>query len=86
MAFKPPKRFKRFKIYLKRANLKIALGFRYAQTLLNLAFARFVGAIFYSSGCDFKKKQRQEQKKLGIRFAHKAFLLATLDLGPVFCM
>jgi len=46
MAFKPPKRFKRFKIYLKRANLKIALGFRYAQTLLNLAIARFVGAIF----------------------------------------
>jgi len=48
MAFKPPKIFKIFKIYLKRANLKIALGFRYAQTLLNLAFARFVGAIFWS--------------------------------------
>ena len=26
--------------------MKIALGFRYAQTLLNLAFARFLGAIF----------------------------------------
>ena len=86
MAFKPPKRFKRFKIYLKRANLKIALGFRYAQTLLNLAFARFVGQFFGSFCCDFEKKQRQEQKQLGIRFAHKAFLLATLDLGPIFCM
>ncbi|KCX50740.1 hypothetical protein J541_4480 [Acinetobacter pittii] len=29
---------------------------------------------------EFDKKQRQEQKQLGIRFAHKAFLLATLDL------
>ncbi|KCX47731.1 hypothetical protein J541_4659, partial [Acinetobacter pittii] len=27
---------------------------------------------------------RQEQKQLGIRFAHKAFLLATLDLDPIF--
>jgi len=27
-----------------------------------------------------KKKQRQQQKQLGIRFAHRAFLLATLDL------
>ena len=49
-------------------------------------FRSIRGAIFYSSGCDFKKKQRQEQKKLGIRFAHKAFLLATLDLGSIFCM
>lgn len=31
---------------------------------------------------DFKKKQ----KKLGIRFAHKTFLLATLDPGANFCM
>ncbi len=23
--------------------------------------------------CDFKKKQKQDQKQLGIRFAHKAF-------------
>ncbi len=40
---------------------KIALGFRYAQTLLNLAFARFVGQFFSSSSYDFKKKQKQEQ-------------------------
>ena len=31
---------------------------------------------------DFKKKQKQ----LGIRFAHKTFLLATLDPGANFCM
>ena len=79
MAFKPPKRFKRFKIYLKRANLKIALGFRFAQTLLNLAFARFVGAIFGSYFREFEKKQKQDQKQLGIRFAHKASLLASLE-------
>ena len=53
--------------------MKIALGFRYAQTLLNLAFARFVGAIFGSYFRDFKKKQKQDQKQLGIRFAHKLF-------------
>ncbi|WP_336150562.1 hypothetical protein, partial [Acinetobacter pittii] len=64
---------------IKKTFEKIALGFRYAQTLLNLAFARFLGQFFSSSSCDFKKKQRQEQKQLGIRFAHKAFLLATLD-------
>ena len=49
--------------------MKIALGFRYAQTLLNLAFARFVGAIFGSYSREFKKKQKQ----LGIRFAHELF-------------
>jgi len=65
---------------------KIALGFRFAQTLLNLAFARFVGQFFGSSSCDFEKKQTQEQKQLGIRFAHKAFLLATLDLDSIFCI
>ena len=48
-------------------------------------FRSIPGAIF-SNGYDFKKKQRQEQKKLGIRFAHKTFLLATLDLGTIFCM
>jgi hypothetical protein len=61
--------------------MKIALGFRFAQTLLNLAFARFVGAIFSSYFREFKKKQKQDQKQLGIRFAHKLFFLATLGLG-----
>ncbi len=28
----------------------------------------------------------KKAKALGIRFAHKAFLLATLDLGSIFCM
>ncbi|EXB54971.1 hypothetical protein J541_4507 [Acinetobacter pittii] len=45
-----------------------------------------MGQFFGSFCCDFEKKQRQEQKQLGIRFAHKAFLLATLDLDPIFCM
>jgi len=49
--------------------MKIALGFRFAQTLLNLAFARFVGAIFGSYFREFEKKQKQ----LGIRFAHEFF-------------
>jgi hypothetical protein len=57
--------------------MKIALGFRFAQTLLNLAFARFVGAIFGSCFRDFEKKQKQ----LGIRFAHELFFLASLGLG-----
>jgi hypothetical protein len=61
--------------------MKIALGFRYAQTILNLAFARFWGQFFSSCFRQFKKKQKQDQKQLGIRFAHKAFLLATLGLG-----
>jgi hypothetical protein len=49
-------------------------------------FRSIRGAIFWIIRCDFEKKQRQEQKQLGIRFAHKAFLLATLDLGSIFCM
>jgi len=49
-------------------------------------FRSIRGQFFSSSSCDFQKKQRQEQKQLGIRFAHKAFLLATLDLGSIFCM
>ena len=53
--------------------MKIALGFRYAQTLLNLAFARFVGAIFGSYFREFEEKQKQDQKQLGIRFAHELF-------------
>ena len=53
-----------------------------AQTLLNLAYARFEGQFFSSYLYDFEKKQ--DQKQLGIRFAHKAFLLATLDLGAIF--
>lgn len=53
--------------------MKIALGFRFAQTLLNLAFARFVGAIFGSYFREFEKKQKQDQKQLGIRFAHELF-------------
>lgn len=28
----------------------------------------------------------KKQKQLGIRFAHRAFLLATLGLGSNFCM
>jgi len=49
-------------------------------------FRSIRGAIFGYSSCNFQKKQRQEQKQLGIRSAHKAFLLATLDLGSIFCM
>ena len=41
--------------------MKIALGFRFAQTLLNLAFARFVGAIFATYLRDFKKKQNKSK-------------------------
>ncbi len=43
-------------------------------------FRSIRGAIFGSFRSDFKEKQRQEQKQLGIRFAHRAFLLASLDL------
>ncbi|EPU5230064.1 hypothetical protein ACVXPZ_003728 [Acinetobacter baumannii] len=42
---------------------------------MNLAFARFVGAIFGSYFREFEKKQdqKQDQKQLGIRFAHEFF-------------
>jgi hypothetical protein len=47
---------------------------------LNLAFARFVGAIFGSYFREFEKKQKQDQKQL--EFASlMSFFLATLDLG-----
>ncbi len=36
-------------------------------------FRSIRGAIFGSFRSDFKEKQRQEQKQLGIRFAHRAF-------------
>jgi hypothetical protein len=51
---------------------------------LNLAFARFAWAIFGSCSREFKKKQKQDQKQLGIRFAHQAFSLAALGLGSIF--
>ena len=44
-------------------------------------FRSILGAIFSSCFREVKKKQKQDQKQLGIHFAHKAFLLATLDLG-----
>jgi hypothetical protein len=51
---------------------------------LNLAFARFDGAIFGSYFREFEKKQKQDQKQdqkqLGIRFAHHFFMLASLGL------
>ena len=59
--------------------MKIALGFRFAQTLLNLALARFIGAIFTTYLRDFEKKQKQKQSNS--EFASlMSFLLATLDL------
>ncbi|MDV8040478.1 hypothetical protein R5L33_20355, partial [Acinetobacter baumannii] len=39
------------------------------------------GNFLVNTGVTLKKKQ----KKLGIRFAHKTFLLATLDPGANFC-
>ena len=42
------------------------------------------GQFFGQYSREFKEKQKQDQKQLGIRFAHKAFLLATLDLGAIF--
>ena len=49
-------------------------------------FRSIRGQFFGSFRCEFGKKQRQEQKQLGIRFAHKTFLLALLDLGSIFRM
>ena len=45
-------------------------------------FRSILGAIFSQYSHELEKKQKQ----LGIRFAHKTFLLATLDLGSIFCM
>ncbi|MFW2018672.1 hypothetical protein ACG92T_16300, partial [Acinetobacter ursingii] len=57
--------------------VKIALGFRYAQTLLNLAFARFGGQFFGSFRCEFEKSKGKSKSnsefasliKLYARFA-----------------
>ena len=69
---------------LKTFNTKIALCFRQAQTLLNFVFTQFFGAIFSSSRCEFQKKQKQDQKQLGIRFAHQFFMLASLEREAYF--
>ena len=45
-------------------------------------FRSILGAIFSQYSHELEKKQKQ----LGIRFAHKTFLLATLDPGANFCM
>ena len=45
-------------------------------------FRSILGAIFSQYSHELEKKQKQ----LGIRFAHKTFLLATLGLGANFCM
>ena len=39
---------------------------------------------FDSCSREFKKKQKQDQKQLGIRSVHQAFLLAALGLGSIF--
>jgi hypothetical protein len=39
-----------------------------------------VGQFFGLSRYDFEKKQKQDQKQLGIRFAHHFFMLASLGL------
>ncbi|UOH76487.1 hypothetical protein MOW08_15185 (plasmid) [Acinetobacter schindleri] len=60
--------------------MKIALGFRYAQTLLNLAFARFVGAILVHIFVNLRKSK--SKIKSSSEFASLMnFFLATLDLG-----
>ena len=43
-------------------------------------FRSIRGQFFGSSRYDFEKKQKQDQKQLGIRFAHKFFMLASLGL------
>ena len=63
--------------------MKIALCFRYAQTLLNLAYARFFGAIFFKYLHKLQFFKKQNQKQLGIRFAHQFFMLASLELRPI---
>jgi hypothetical protein len=45
-----------------------------------------LGQFFGQYSREFEEKQKQDQKQLGIRFAHKAFLLATLGLGSIFYM
>ena len=43
-------------------------------------FRSIRGQFFGSSRYEFEKKQKQDQKQLGIRFAHHFFMLAPLDL------
>jgi hypothetical protein len=51
---------------------------------IELRFRSVPGAIFGSSCCEFWKKQKQDQKQLGIRFSYQFFMLATLDLEAYF--
>ena len=56
--------------------MKIALGFRYAQTLLNLAFARFWGQFLAHSFVTLKKAKAARNS-----LRSYIFFLATLGLG-----
>jgi hypothetical protein len=64
------KSFKSIKI-IKRVNLKLPLVFATLKSIES-RFARFVGQ-FYQYSREFEEKQKQDQKQLGIRFAHKVF-------------
>jgi hypothetical protein len=55
---------------------------------LNFAYAQFDGAIFKLI-LDMKqrlKKQNQKQQQEWIRYAHKSFFIASLNLGASFSM
>ena len=58
---------------LKLAHQKIGVLVNHKERKKRLA-----GAILGSYFREFEKKQKQDQKQLGIRFAHQLFLLATL--------
>ena len=80
------KAFKNFKIIKSIGNEKLPLVFATLKLYWISLSLDSLGQFFGQYSREFEEKQKQDQKQLGIRFAHKAFLLATLDLDSIFCM
>ena len=72
------KSFKSIKI-IKKSKFKNCPWFSLRSNSIESRFRSILGQFFGSCFREFKKKQKQDQKQLGIRFAHSNFLLASLD-------
>ena len=76
------KAFKNLKIIKNTGNEKLPYVFATLKLYWISLSLDSSGQFLGQCSREFKKKQKQ----LGIRFAHRAFLLATLDLGSNFYM
>ena len=70
--------FKNFKIIKSLSNEKLPYVFATLKLYWISLSLDSTGQFFGLCLRVFKKSQKQDQKQLGIRFAHKFFMLATL--------